>query len=104
MGFFIGGKEMKKIKIGDNDYVIRNFMLNLDLTNGALLIYALLYTKSNEGKTSVVLSTKSISDLTNISTRRVISSINNLIDKGIIIKKKVKEPNTNITINKYESL
>lgn len=64
MGFFIGGKEMKKIKIGDNDYVIRNFMLNLDLTNGELLIYALLYAKSNEGKTSVVLSTKSISDLT----------------------------------------
>lgn len=95
---------MKKIKIGDNDYVIRNFMLNLDLTNGELLIYALLYAKSNEGKTSVVLSTKSISDLTNISTRRVISSINNLIDKGIIIKKKVKEPNTNITINKYEIL
>lgn len=97
---------MKKItvKLNNNDYVVRDFMLNLDLTNGELLIYAFLHTKSNEGKTPVILSTQSISNLTNMSPRRVVSSINNLINKGLINKKKVKEPNTNITINEYEIL
>lgn len=92
------------VKLYNNDYVIRNFMLNLDLSNGELLIYALIHHKSNEGKTPVVMSTQYIADLTNMTTRRVISIINSLVDKELVIKKKIKEPITNIIKNEYNIL
>lgn len=93
---------MREVKIGDNDYVIRNFMLNLDLTKSELLLYALIYDRSNEGAEYVILSNSYMCAITNLTKSTVIAALNKLIGKGLIVKK--SGISNSVTYNEFNIL
>ena len=76
----------------------------LDLKGNELLIYALIFDKSKGGENWFCTKHKYFSEWCGCSRQSVISSINKLVKKGLIVKRKDHDENDYLTGCAYKAV
>lgn len=79
----------------NNFYTIQGWMVNqLNLQGNELLVYAIIYGFSQDGESEFNGSLKYLSEMTNSNKSTMSRTIEKLIDKGLIIRKKYEINNS----------
>lgn len=89
----------------ENYIIIQGWMVNeLKLKGNDLLVYALIFDRSNAGNCWFITQHKYFSEWCGCSRQSVISAINNLVKKELIIKRKDYDENGCLTGCAYKAV
>jgi predicted transcriptional regulator len=93
-------KKMGKI-IKDGNYIhIESFMVTqLKLKGNELIVYAIIYGFSQDGKSKFIGSLDYLAEWTNSTPQGIIKNLKSLVEKGLIIKQKIKGYNAYFCVN-----
>lgn len=96
-------EENKTLKVKDESYfLIAGWMITkLQLKGNTLMIYAIIYGFSQDGESSFNGSRQYLCDFTGATKRTIDASLNELIEKNLIIK--VSEKINDVIHNKYKA-
>ena len=85
---------MSRIK-DENFYTVLGWMLNvLELKGNELIIFAIIYSFSQDGESEFTGSIKYLQDFANIKSHNtVLAALNTLVDKNLIIKRDYEKDN-----------
>ena len=85
---------MSRIK-DENFYTVLGWMLNvLELKGNELIIFAIIYSFSQDGESEFTGSIKYLQDFANIKSHNtVLAALNTLVDKNLIIKRYYEKDN-----------